>query len=236
MSEFVPNAHLCVSNVCVCVTVFVYCFGKLSKRDNRILISQLSHQEAKDFQAVLHAFSTSSEHVLSPCISVTSSLSPSPRPTSMDMLSQISFDDLLKDDETDHPSHPAGLTPAKLVTPRQRRTEAPCTTQSSNRTMSCGVPFAQRQFGVKKEIDEDDEQEMQSRSHSQDEGEEEEENDSSEDDSIWEEAKHFAQTSQGMPTGWMKTQVKTSIKDPTRRKEQTGMQQSRSTGSNRGKA
>ena len=131
----------------------------------------------------------------------------------MDMLSQIGFDDLLKDDEADHPSHPAGLSPAKLVTPRQPRTEAPCTTPSSKRTMSFGVPFAQRPFGIKKEIDEDDEQEKQRSSHTQDEEQEEEENDSSEDDSICEEAKQFAQTSQGMPTGWMKTQMKKRIKE-----------------------
>ena len=72
----------------------------------------MTWEEQRDFKEVLDAFKHVAEQddqVLSPSMSMTSSLSPSPRTSmiSMDALSQLGFDDLLDPEDVGQPPPPA---------------------------------------------------------------------------------------------------------------------------------
>ena len=196
----------------------------------------MTQTEAKDFQEVLQAFSSCHDQVLSPW-SVASSLSPSPTPTptpmcSMDMLSQFGFDDLLGNDEVCQALPPSRSPPP--VTPRKPTDLVPGITPPSKFPM----PFGQRPFGMsikkgieadekddeqERQVEEKDDEQVDEADDEQDDEQDGEDDDSSGDDedSICVEARAFAsKTSQTMTTGWMKTQVKKSIKAHQKHKKE----------------
>ena len=84
----------------------------------------MTGEELRDFLEVLDAFKHVAEQddqVLSPSMSMTPSVSPSPRTSmiSMDALSQLGFDDLLHPEDDGQPLPPTQLSQERVVTPRR---------------------------------------------------------------------------------------------------------------------
>ena len=206
-------------------------FARLSKRDRYPhIIKDMNGEELKDFLEVLDAFKHVAEQddqVLSPSVSMTSSVSPSPRTPrmSMDALSQLGFDDLLHPEDVGQPLPPARFSQERVVTPRRPKLDEEGTTPPTKSTN----PLGQRQCMVKtkEEVDEHKpHQKMQadtSKEHKVDEAIDEEEaneSDESSEDSILTEARQFArQGSKAIPSKWMKSAVKKINKDIKKKKK-----------------
>lgn len=205
-------------------------FARLSRRDNSRISKDMTWEEQRDFKEVLDAFKHVAEQddqVLSPCMSMTSSVSPSPRTSriSMDALSQLGFDDLLHPEDVGQPLPPTELSPERVVTPRRPKCGAEGITPSTKSTM----PFGQRPFMVKtkEEVAEhkphQERQAGTSKEHKDDEEVDEQESnesDESSEDSILTEARQFAsQGSKTIPSKWMKSAVKKINKDIKKKKK-----------------
>ena len=183
-----------------------------------MITKDMTGEDKKDFLEVLDAFKHVAEQddqVLSPSMSMTSSVSPSPRTSkiSMDALSQFGFDDLL-DEDVGQPLPPTQFSQERVVTPRRPKLGADGPTPPTKSTM----PFGLRPFMVKtkEEVDEhkphQERQTDTSKEHKVDEAVDEEESnesDESSEDSILTEARQFAsQGSKTIPSNWMKSAVK----------------------------
>ena len=183
--------------------------------------------EQRDFNEVIAVsknFAEEDDQVLSPSMSITSSLSPlspmsppmSPMSPmiSMDDLSQLGFDDLLDPGDVGPPLPPAQLSQERVVTPRRPKSGEEGATQPFKSTM----PFGLRPFMVKTKEEVDEHKPHQQRQadtlkeHKDDEAVDEEESsesDESSEDSILTEARQFAsQGSNTIPSKLMKSAVK----------------------------
>ena len=190
----------------------------------------MDFEEQRDFREVLDAFKHVAEQddqVLSPSMSMTSSVSPSPRTSmiSMDALSQLGFDDLLHPQDVGQPLPPTHFSQGRVGTPRRPKLGEEGTTPPFKSTM----PFGQRPFMVKtkEEVDEhkphQERQADTSKEHKVDEAVDEEESnesDESSEDSILTEARRFAsQGSKTIPSKWMKSEIKKINKTLKEQKE-----------------
>ena len=120
-------------------------FARLSKRDRYPhIIKDMNGEELKDFLELLDAFKHVAEQddqVLSPSVSMTSSVSPSPRTPrmSMDALSQLGFDDLLHPEDVGQPLPPARYSQERVVTPRRLKLDEEGTTPPTKKHKSIGA-------------------------------------------------------------------------------------------------
>ena len=187
------------------------------------ITKSMTEKELSDFNEVLAVFKDFAEEddqLVSPSMSVTSSVSPSPRTprVSMHALSQLGFDDLLPPEDDGQPLPPAQHSQQRVVvTPRRLNSGEEGTTPPFKSTM----PFGKR-FMVKTK-EEVDRQAGTSKEHKDDEaGDDEESNESdvSSEDSILAEARQFAsQGSKTIPSKWMKSEVKKINKDLKQQKK-----------------